>query len=386
MKVAAVIQCTPWDLYPSLDPDDYSVSALRTSGLVDDVVIAVPKIGDYKVFDDIARRWGVRVYYGSDYNVAERLHNAVAQFSPVVVLRVILRRFYMDFDLVGDMVRKLVDGGYDYVNLERDVNYEVAADVISYKALGRAVELLKALPDDFRSNSFRFNPWVFMETRGEFRVHTMDYRQMWDNARVRAVKKKLGALIGAGENMQPVAAGNPASRYAFINRFIDEGDVVLDIACGQGGGVAAMGEKAGVVYGIDYNREYVEQARKEYGNGRLKFLFGTDELLEGLDVAFDKAVSLHTLEHVEDDRLFLERVRERLKDGGRLLLEVPRLLRYPLGEPLLPMHRREYARDGLEELLRSTGFEIEESFGGNRGSYVDIDSAREVLFYVCRKA
>lgn len=386
MKVAAVIQCTPWDLYQSLDPDDYSVSALQAFDLVDEVVLAVPKIGDYKVFDEIARKWGVGVYYGSEYNVAERLHNAVARFSPAVVLRVILRRFYMDFDLVGDMVRKLVDGGYDYVNLGRDVNYEVAADVISYKALGRAVELLRTLPDDFRSNSLRFNPWVFMETREEFRVHTMDYRQMWDGARVRAVKEKLGALMNADENMQPVAAENPASRYAFVNRFIDEGDVVLDIACGQGGGVGAMGEKAGVVYGIDYNRGYVERARKEYGNGKLNFLFGTDELLTGLDVTFDKAVSLHTLEHVEDDRLFLERVRGRLKDGGKLILEVPRLFQYPLGEPLLPMHRREYTREALEELLRSTGFEIEVSFGGNRGSYVDIDSAREVLFYVCAKA
>ena len=108
-------------------------------------------------------------------------------------------------------------------------------------------------------------------------------------------------------------------------------------------------------------------------------------ILEKLDQHFDKIVSLHTLEHVKDDSKFLKRLYEKIKDNGELILEVPKLYIYPLGEPLYPFHIREYGREELEKLLLATGFKIKECFGGNRHDYVDIRHANNVLFYRCGK-
>ena len=97
-------------------------------------------------------------------------------------------------------------------------------------------------------------------------------------------------------------------------------------------------------------------------------------------------VSSHTLEHIDDDKLFLERIRDSLISGGNLILEVPKLPLYPLGEPLYPFHKREYTIPNLESLLHETGFEIIEKYGGSRNEYVDIKNARNVLLYICKKS
>ena len=64
-------------------------------------------------------------------------------------------------DLINSLILKLQEG-HDYINLDNNVNNEIAADVCTFDALQRAVELIKELPDDYKSNSFRFNPWRFM--------------------------------------------------------------------------------------------------------------------------------------------------------------------------------------------------------------------------------
>ena len=117
----------------------------------------------------------------------------------------------------------------------------------------------------------------------------------------------------------------------------------------------------------------------------MKFILGSDELLEGFEEQFDKVISTHTMEHVSDDKLFLKRIRNSLKRNGILILEVPRLYPYPIGKPLWPHHKREYEKNSLEKLIQKVGFEIEAAFGGNRRDYVDVNDARDAFLYVCKK-
>ena len=73
---------------------------------------------------------------------------------------------------------------------------------------------------------------------------------------------------------------------------------------------------------MDYNEEYIEKAKNRFNKKNLQFIHGTDESLDNFEDKFDKVVCAHTMEHIEDDGLFVRRIRKCLKDGGKLLLEI----------------------------------------------------------------
>ncbi len=108
--------------------------------------------------------------------MAERIYNASKNFEPDIVVRVLLRRFYIDMDLINSLILKLQEG-YDYINLDNNIYSEVAADVCTFPALQHVVELIKELPNDYKSNSFRFNPWRFMEVNSNFKILKFSYEK-----------------------------------------------------------------------------------------------------------------------------------------------------------------------------------------------------------------
>ena len=127
------------------------------------------------------------VYYGSPYNVIERICNASEKYNPDIVVRCLLRRFYLDTNLVKSMINK-INEGYDYIELSNDVNLDVAADVSTFKVLQKTSHLLKDLPNNYLSNSYRFNPWVFISGSNKFRTFTMKYPVLWDKELVKEIK------------------------------------------------------------------------------------------------------------------------------------------------------------------------------------------------------
>ncbi|MDE2590838.1 MAG: hypothetical protein KGL95_14380 [Patescibacteria group bacterium] len=114
LRKLAVVQCIPSDLHASKDPRDYCISTLKESGIVDSIVLAVPLIEEHSVFDELGKKWGVDVYYGSWYNIVERICNASEKYNPDIIVRCLLRRFYLDTNLVKSMINK-INEGYDYI-------------------------------------------------------------------------------------------------------------------------------------------------------------------------------------------------------------------------------------------------------------------------------
>lgn len=58
---------------------------------------------------------------------------------------------------------------------------------------------------------------------------------------------------------------------------------------------------------------------------------------------------------------------------------------HSLDEPPQPFHEREHSHEQMKSLQESHGFEILVIKGGNRGVYIHLPQAREILFYICRK-
>ena len=102
---------------------------------------------------------------------------------------------------------------------------------------------------------------------------------------------------------------------------------VLDVGCANGGLLGCLKELGYTnLCGVDPSPVCVENAKKLYGieahAGSL-----SSSLLAGLE-QFDCIILSHVLEHVQDLKLAMRHVRELLRTGGTLYVEVPDASRY----------------------------------------------------------
>jgi len=146
-------------------------------------------------------------------------------------------------------------------------------------------------------------------------------------------------------------------RYQWADGFC-AGKRVLDIPCGMGWGTSLI-RSAAQVTGLDISPEAVAEARRRYGNDRMRFETGTMAELGFPAGAFDVVCCLEGIEHVPLDvgRRFLEESRRVLAPGGRLLLSSPYCRTRPHSGN--PYHLHEY---GPEEIRAEVGrhFAIDE--------------------------
>jgi len=160
------------------------------------------------------------------------------------------------------------------------------------------------------------------------------------------------------------------ARYYFSIPFIQ--GRVLDIACGSGYGchMVAKDRKREVseMVGVDIDKETILYANREYNHQKVKYMQGDalDPLLPERLGLFDTILSFETIEHVEDDQLFMDNLYRMLKPGGVLVLSSPfgRGRGMPTSEPF---HFHQYTPEEFEQLF--TGY-----------SEVDIYYQRGVVF------
>jgi len=131
---------------------------------------------------------------------------------------------------------------------------------------------------------------------------------------------------------------------------------ILDFGFGSGDLLASFPESCSVT-GVDVSRSAVENAQKNHIFRKFKKSdFNTvpehdnDKMV---NEKYDLVLSSHVIEHVDDDFLFLKTLRSRVKDNGYLILFAP------IEEPgYIFFHVRNYSQAGLENIVKSAGFEI----------------------------
>ncbi len=144
------------------------------------------------------------------------------------------------------------------------------------------------------------------------------------------------------------------ARYYFAIPYIK--GRVLDIACGTGYGchMVAKDRKREVheIIGVDVDQETILYANREYNHQKVTYIQGDaldPELPEKLGL-FDTILSFETIEHVQDDQLFMDSLYRMLKPGGRLILSSPfgRGRGMPTSEPF---HVHQLTPKEFEELF-----------------------------------
>lgn len=135
-------------------------------------------------------------------------------------------------------------------------------------------------------------------------------------------------------------------------------DRVLEIGCRHGRTLSLMREEAGIeAYGIEPGLAEAEKAR---ASGIACFV-GTIEEYDPGELRFDQIQSFHVLEHLHDPLAALLRMREWLKPGGRMVIEVPNVYQ-PYG--LLQenffqnAHLTNFSAATLRVLLTRAGFSV----------------------------
>lgn len=138
---------------------------------------------------------------------------------------------------------------------------------------------------------------------------------------------------------------------------------VLDIGCGGGSFLNALGQKGVGGAGADTSRQAAQVCWSQYGipavNASLPFL----PFRPG---AFQTVTMFHVLEHLPDPMMTLEAIWDLLPPGGRLVLQVPNAACWQvllLGERWsgfdVPRHLINFREEDLVDLLSACGFEVE---------------------------
>lgn len=111
--------------------------------------------------------------------------------------------------------------------------------------------------------------------------------------------------------------------HQFFVDNINENSKVLDIGCGIGTVTYDLAKKAKKVVGIDYNKNSIETAKKQYNAQNIKYVC-EDAINFKSDEKFDFIVLSNVLEHIDKRIDFLNKIKTLSKN---ILIRVPMINR-----------------------------------------------------------
>jgi SAM-dependent methyltransferase len=176
---------------------------------------------------------------------------------------------------------------------------------------------------------------------------------------------------------------NRAYEVSLIMRRVPSAGRVLDVGCGCGyhDVLFAREERVESVLGIDYSKNSVAVANREYPHAkvtrRVADIFQDKAALAAAG-PFDLVVSFQVIEHLEQPEEFLRACADLTAQGGTVVTVTPnreraqnrvRALRGLSPELVDPLHYREFAVGELEAMGRRAGLSPVSSFGRNFSFY-----------------
>ena len=176
---------------------------LRRASSLDDVVLALPDTAANDELAAVCQAWGARVFRGALDDVLARYLGAAAEASADVVVRVTSDCPFVDPDVVGAVVQRLLsDRSLDYAsnNLRREWPLGLDVEAVWFDVLARAGAEATALGEREHVTSYVYNRPT------EFRLAYLEapewarrpnYRLTVDEADDLALARAIYAVLGA---------------------------------------------------------------------------------------------------------------------------------------------------------------------------------------------
>ena len=134
--------------------------------------------------------------------------------------------------------------------------------------------------------------------------------------------------------------------YVVAEEFI-QGDV-LEVGCGEGRGINRLINKSRSFTALDKIEEALKKLIEQFPSG--KFIAGNFPPFQVASNAYNVVISFQVIEHIRDDKLFLQEILRVLKPGGLALISTPNRT---MSLTRNPWHEREYTGDELLQLTKS---------------------------------
>ena len=387
-RKVCILQFHYTDLIPLLD--EYNcISKLKKSKLFDDIVLGVADIEENQVLIEYAQKWDVDICFGPADNVHLRISEIIQKYDADIALRVLPQWYFIDTDLIGSMINYLLEHGADYLSLKNNFDIRFAGDLFTRDLF---LEINQKFDNDIElQTQFKFNPWGYADLFSD--QLTSKIIKFNDVPTYPASKfKEFKDIYNKVWPEHWDNSGTPMFPYDLASKFlVDSKDMhVLDIACGFGTGSVHLKQSgANNVTGADISEDAVNHCISKYCNIEgLNFLSGDALALDFPENEFDLIVTIHTMEHVIDDELFLQKLKSWLKPNGKIVLEVPLLMKYPFAESAEPYgdgHIREYETNKLIKQF-SKYFKLLDSHGVSRGFYTQKENARNAILVTGQKS
>lgn len=214
------------------------------------------------------------------------------------------------------------------------------------------------------SKAVRLFPWVEMKChRTSLRISDQD---------LHSARELYAPVYGPRVEVLPEASIEHADQYCYhyevATRYIIEGDLVLDVGCGDGYGVEILSRWSRAVWGVDL--EAPSHLIK-------KDIFSFDP-----PTKYDLITSFELFEHFVEPHGFLSKIRSLLRPRGYFIMSTPQNC---LGHiPVNGQHVREYSLLELLYLVQ-TYFAIDMIISVKGGTVPGEDLVGTNSILVCRK-
>ena len=251
------------------------------------------------------------------------------------------------------------------------------------------VEYIRELVDLAVDPVFHVHPKYYCLQENDFHAHTIDEGSINLTDDYLLASRKFMTTVYDGERMEVdekkiVSSGDQLSfHYQLAGNYLDENDIVLDIACGNGYGARAVASKVKNIIGADIDEAVINKARelsKEYSN--INFQVDDVTNLSFNDEIFDVVLSMETIEHVDVNKYCAEIFRV-LKPGGRFIMSTPQNSYGHI--PINSSHHTEFSANELKNLLGKY-FILDRVIGIKQGRVViEGETLGNNSFVVCKR-